>query len=217
MLCTPVLSFLFLEGENMNIEVLHHASIKLSGEKIIYFDPYDIKEKYNDADYIFITHDHYDHYDLESINNVKKETTKIIVPICLKDENNDYYAVEDNKEYDIDNIKFSTIPSYNIDKAFHPKEKRYVGYNILLEGKYYYIMGDTDRTIEADNVKTDICFVPIGGTYTMNVEEAIKYINDLKPEVTIPIHYGLITGSKQLAEEFKDKINKDIKVEIKIK
>ena len=52
----------------MKIEVLSHASIKLTGEKVIYFDPYNIHEKIEDADYIFITHDHYDHYDKESIN-----------------------------------------------------------------------------------------------------------------------------------------------------
>ena len=77
-------------------------------------------------------------------------------------------------------------------------------------------MGDTDRTIETDMVKTDICFVPIGGTYTMNVEEAINYINDLKPKKVIPIHYGLICGRKTLAEEFKDNISEEIEVEIQI-
>ena len=199
----------------MKIEVLKHASIKLSGEKIIYFDPYDIEEKYNDADYIFITHDHYDHYDKESIKNVSKDNTKIILPLCLKDEPHNL-LIEGYRRYGIDGIEFTTIPSYNTNKDFHPREKYYVGYNILLEGKYYYIMGDTDRTLEADSVKTDVCFVPIGGTYTMNVDEAAAYINDLKPELAIPIHYGLITGSKSLGEEFKNKVNKDIKVEIKI-
>ena len=47
----------------MKIEVLHHASVKLTDEKTIYFDPYLISDKTHDADYIFITHDHYDHYD----------------------------------------------------------------------------------------------------------------------------------------------------------
>ena len=60
----------------MKIELIHHASIKLTGDKVFYFDPYNIKEKYHDADYIFITHDHYDHFDIEAINNVKKDDTK---------------------------------------------------------------------------------------------------------------------------------------------
>ena len=197
----------------MKIEVFKQSSIKLTGEKIIYFDPYNIEEEYHDADYIFITHDHYDHYDEKSIEKVKKENTKIIVPICLKDKPH-HLLVEGYRMYGIDDIKFNTIPSYNIEKPFHPREKYYVGYNILLEDKYYYIMGDTDRTPEADQVKTNICFVPIGGTYTMDVKEAIDYINDLHPEKAIPIHYGSIVGDKELGEEFKKNIKEDIEVEL---
>ena len=195
----------------MKIKVLHHASIKLEGNKIIYIDPYQITEPLHDADYIFITHDHYDHYDEESINNLQNNKTKIIVPKCLNNKIHDL-IVEPIQEYLIDDIKFKTIPSYNINKVFHPKE--YVGYNILLEGKYYYIMGDTDVTIEAKNVDCDVCFVPVGGTYTMNLDEAVTFINELKPKKAIPIHYGLIVGDNGLGIKFKEKINKEIEVEL---
>lgn len=196
----------------MKYEVIHHATIKFTGNKIIYFDPYKIEDELHDADYIFITHDHYDHYDLDSINNIRKETTKIIVPKCLENEDN-YLVVEPNKEYKVDDLYFKTISSYNTNKSFHPKEKEYVGYNILLDDKYYYIMGDTDRTPEAENVKADVCFIPIGGVYTMDVYEAIDYINDTKPTKAIPIHYGLIVGDKSLSNTFKENI-KDVKIEL---
>lgn len=199
----------------MKIEVIHHASIKIIGNKIIYFDPYKIEKETHDADYIFITHDHYDHYDEESIKKVRNDNTKIIVPICLKDKEYDL-LVDGYKKYIIDDIEFFTIPSYNIDKPFHPREKYYVGYNILLDGKYYYIMGDTDKTNEALQVKSDICFVPIGGTYTMDVNEASSYINEVKPKVAIPIHYGMITGDISLGEKFKENVNEDIEVDILI-
>ena len=197
----------------MKVEVLRHASIKITGKKIIYIDPYKIDDKISDADYIFITHDHYDHYDEQSINNIKKDTTKIIVPKCLKDKDNSL-VVEPNSEYQIDDIRFTTIPSYNINKPFHPKEKGYVGYNITLEDGNYYAMGDTDATPEALNVKCEVCFVPIGGTFTMDVNEAIDYVNQIKPKKAIPIHYGLIVGDKSLGITFKDNINKEIEVEI---
>lgn len=200
----------------MKIEVLGHAPIKLSGNKVIYVDPYDIEVEYHDADYIFITHDHYDHYDLKSIDKLSKDNTKIIVPVCLKEKNHSL-VVEPNKEYEIDNIRFNTVAAYNINKQFHPKENNYVGYNILIDGLYYYIMGDTDNTLEASKVKTDICFVPIGGTYTMDVEEAVLFINDLKPKKVVPIHYGKIIGDISLGEEFKNKINDGIEVELLIK
>ena len=199
----------------MKIEVLRHASVKLTGDKVIYIDPYQIKEKTNDADYIFITHDHYDHYDEESINNIRKDTTKIIVPVCLKDKGYDL-VVEPQNHYEIDDISFDTISSYNIGKPFHPKAKQYVGYNICLEDTFFYIMGDTDRTPETYMVDTDYCFVPIGGTYTMSAKEAADYINFIKPQVAIPIHYGSIVGDKNTEKKFIDKVNKDIKVEIKI-
>lgn len=199
----------------MNIEVNTQASIKISSDHIIYFDPYKIDKEMHDADYIFITHDHYDHYDKISIEKIRKETTKIIVPKVLQnDENN--LVVEPNKHYTIDDISFDTIPSYNLDKNFHPREKDYVGYNILLNDCYFYIMGDTDRTPEAASVKTDVCFVPIGGTYTMNIEEAAAYINSLKPKKAIPIHYGTIVGDKSLGIDFKSLINSDIEVEVLI-
>ena len=199
----------------MRIEVFTQAAIKMVGDKVIYFDPYLIKDEYHDADYIFITHDHYDHYDDDSINNIKNDNTKIILPICLKDKPNNL-VVEPNKEYVIDDIKFKTIPSYNLEKPFHPREKEYVGYLIELEGLTYYIMGDTDVTNEALEVITDVCFVPIGGKYTMDYLEAIDYINKINPKKVIPIHYGSIIGDITLGAQFKEKINKNIEVEIKI-
>lgn len=199
----------------MKIDVITQAAIKLTGEKIIYFDPYKITNEYHDADYIFITHDHYDHYDIESINNIRKDSTKIIVPKCLESENNNL-VVEPNKEYKIDDLSFKTIPSYNLDKPYHPKEKEYVGYLINIDGTSYYIMGDTDVTNDALEIKPDVCFVPIGGTYTMDYLEAIDYINTINPKKVIPIHYGSIVGDISLGNKFKEKINNNIEVEIKI-
>lgn len=213
--------FLFIErNDNVNIQVYTQASIKLTGCKRVYIDPYQLMEKQHDADYIFITHEHYDHYDEESIKNALNDKTLLIVPACLKEcaskITKNVFVVEPNKTYTLDEITFDTIPAYNKNKPYHPKENDYVGYNITIDKTKYYIMGDTDRTEETDTVKTDVCFVPIGGTYTMNVEEAISCINHIKPKKVIPIHYGSIVGTKSLGQEFKEKIDKEIEVEIQI-
>ena len=205
----------------MQIEAFTQSAIKISATKIIYFDPYQIKNEYHDADYIFITHDHYDHYDESSIKNISKETTTIIVPECLLDRvktiTNNYITVLSEHSYMVGDISFETISSYNINKSFHPKENSYVGYNVKIEGKKIYVMGDTDVTNEALKVKCDICFVPIGGTYTMNVKEAADYINTISPKLAIPIHYGSIVGDINLYKEFIELINPSIKVEVYIK
>ena len=205
----------------MKIKVFNQAAIKIESTKNIYFDPYQIKEEFHDADYIFITHDHYDHYDEESIKNIMKSETMIVVPECLKERvsklTTNYFLVSPNEKYNLADLSFETTFSYNIDKPFHPKEKGYVGYKIKLEDKHLYIMGDTDYLEENLHITCDICFIPIGGTYTMDVQEEAAYINELKPELAIPIHYGSIVGDLSLSKQFIDLVNPDIKVEVYIK
>ena len=62
------------------ITINMHSSIRIQGERVLYFDPYGIKEESHDADVIFITHDHYDHFDPESINNIIRDDTLLIIP-----------------------------------------------------------------------------------------------------------------------------------------
>ena len=192
-----------------NIEVLCHSSIRINKEKIIYIDPFKIDKNYNDADVIFITHDHYDHYSEEDIDKVIKEGTTFIIPeelltkLLVKGYNkNDIITVEAGKQYITQGIKFETIPAYNTNKAFHPKENEWVGYIIEIKGIRYYIAGDTDITEENKKVKCDVALVPVGGTYTMDFKEAARLINEIKPKIAVPTHYGDIIGTNQDATDF---------------
>ena len=192
-----------------NIEVLYHSSIRISKNKVIYIDPFKIDKDYNDADIVFITHDHFDHYSEEDIDKVINENTTIIIPeelltkILGKGINkNAVITVESNKEYMVQGIKFETIPAYNTNKTFHPKENDWVGYIITLDGIRYYIAGDTDITEENRKVKCDVAFVPVGGTYTMDFKEAAQLINEIQPKIAVPIHYGSVVGKVQNAVDF---------------
>ena len=186
------------------IKVLVHSSVKISGDRIIYFDPFKIDSKYYDADYIFITHDHYDHYSEEDIDKIKKNTTIFIVPEMLVTKllikgipADNIIPVIPNREYEGPDFEFETVPAYNKNKQFHPKENGWVGYIISLNNVRYYIAGDTDITEENKKVKCDVALVPIGGTYTMNAIEAAELVNIINPKIAIPIHYGDIVGSKE--------------------
>ena len=201
-----------------NIEVLYHSSIRISKNKIIYIDPFKIDKNYNDADIVFITHDHFDHYSEEDIDKVINENTTIIIPeelltkILKKGINkNAVITVESNKEYMVQGIKFETIPAYNTNKTFHPKENDWVGYIITLDGIRYYIAGDTDITEENRKVKCDVAFVPVGGTYTMDFKEAAQLINEIQPKIAVPIHYGSVVGTKQDATDFIKLLHPSIK------
>lgn len=201
-----------------NVEVLYHSSIKIKDNKIIYIDPFKIDKDYNDADIVFITHDHFDHYSEEDIDKVINENTTIIIPeelltkILRKGINkNAVITVESNKEYMVQGIKFETIPAYNTNKTFHPKENGWVGYIITLDDIRYYIAGDTDITEENRKVKCDVAFVPVGGTYTMNYSEAAELVNIIKPKIAVPIHYGSVVGTKQDATNFIKLLHSSIK------
>ena len=201
-----------------DIEVLYHSSIRISNDKIIYIDPFKIDKNYNDADIVFITHDHFDHYSEEDIDKVINENTTIIIPeelltkILRKGINKSaVITVESNKEYMVQGIKFETIPAYNTNKTFHPKENDWVGYIITLDGIRYYIAGDTDITEENRKVKCDVAFVPVGGTYTMNYSEAAELVNIIKPKIAVPIHYGSVVGTKQDATNFIKLLHSSIK------
>ena len=209
-----------LEG----IEVLCHSSIRFCRGEIIYFDPFKIEKNYNDADVIFITHDHYDHYSEEDIDKVVKEDTIIVVPEDLKTKllkkgwkEENIITVRPNEIYTVKNIEFKTISAYNVNKQFHPKGNAWVGYLLEIEGVTYYIAGDTDITEENKKVKSDVAFVPVGGTYTMDYKEAAELINEIKPKVTVPTHYGSIVGSKKEGDKFLKLVNPEIKVEILMK
>ena len=202
------------------IEVLCHSSIRINKDVTIYVDPYKVNKDYNDADYVFCTHEHYDHFSPEDIKRIiKKDTVIITVQNTLQEsmkiqpDRSKIILVGPNESYDMKNIKFETTVAYNENKLFHQKSKKWVGYIITLKNERYYISGDTDDLPELENVKCDVAFVPVGGTYTMNYREAANLVNNIHPKIAIPTHYGLIVGSKEDAEKFKKNVLSDIKVE----
>lgn len=195
-----------------NIHWLGHSSFKIIGEKIVYIDPYQIHDT-EKADIILITHTHYDHLSPEDINKIRAEKTIILAPEDARDKLTNFKPVKPNQFFTIEGIKVETVPAYNTDKPFHPQEKNWVGYIIQINGKRIYHAGDTDLIPEMEELKNiDIAILPIGGTYTMDVTEAVQAVNIIEPKIAIPMHYGKIVGTKTDAEKFKQLCN--CKVEI---
>jgi L-ascorbate metabolism protein UlaG (beta-lactamase superfamily) len=121
----------------------------------------------------------------------------------------DVLAVEPNKDYEIDGIKFRTVPAYNISKEFHPRANGWVGYIIDANGTKVYHAGDTDATEEMKKVKADILLLPVGGHYTMDLEDAIKIASIVKAQSLVPMHYrGLLgeEGSRKAEEELRKRV-----------
>ena len=209
----------------MNIKLITQNAIRIEREdgKIIYIDPFELNNKFNgDANYIFITHSHYDHFSPDDIEQIKNENTKIIVTTDLEERAKELsfeevLTIMPNEKYMLDDISFETIPAYNIDKQFHKREYNWVGYILEIDGKKVYIAGDTDATEEAKNVICDIAMIPIGGTYTMNCDEASELVKTINPkDKAIPTHYGSIVGTKEDGQYFKNSLEGFVNVEIYI-
>lgn len=207
-----------------NIEVLCHSAIRINKGKIIYVDPFHLEKQYNDADIILITHSHYDHFSEEDIEKVKKDDTKIYITNDLLEKAKNIGFSEDriivvnpNETYYEDDIEIKTIRAYNINKQFHPKENNWVGYILKIQGITYYIAGDTDITEENKKVNCDIALVPVGGTYTMTAKEAATLVNEIKPKIAVPTHYGEIVGTKEDGQEFVKELEEGIEGKILIK
>ena len=206
----------------MKISINEHASVRLeTTDGILYFDPFNIKCNPKDADFVFITHSHFDHYSPEDINKIANQNTKFVIPVSMSGEVSDIPA--DNKtflapceEKEIGSIKIEAVPAYNTNKPMHRKEYGWLGYIVTVEGERIYVCGDMDATDEGKNSDCDIAFVPVGGTYTMNVNEAADFVSRMNPKTAVPYHYGSIVGGRDCGEKFKALVNKNINVELYI-
>lgn len=173
---------------------IEHAGFLLTiGGKTVYIDPFQVREP-KSADMIFITHPHFDHLSMDDIKKLETPSTKFV---ATKDAaktlgGRDVLAVEPGKDYQIDGISFSTVPAYNVKPTrlmFHPKSNGWVGYVIDADGTKVYHAGDTDLTEEMRKVEADIALIPMGGTYTMGLDEAIEAANAIKAQKVAPMHY----------------------------
>ena len=206
------------------IEVFTHSSIRIKGNSTtIYIDPFKIREEFRDADYIFITHQHYDHFSIEDILKVATKDTILVVPESMVHDAKEIerrvkeiVTVRPGDSKEIAGLSVEAIPAYNNIKPFHPKRAEWVGYILTVDGKRIYIAGDTGLTKESKLVKCDIALVPIGGTYTMDARRAADLINIIKPEVVIPIHYGSVVGKPHDADTFAGLVKEPVQVVTKI-
>ncbi len=204
---------------NADIKINAQSSIRLSNKEIvIYIDPYLIEKNVNDADYIFITHDHYDHLSIDDINKVIKEDTIIVgAESCFKsleEFDNNKVKVKPNNKYLVGNLNFQTVAAYNTNKLYHPEKNEWVGYLIDFNNKKYFITGDTDINKENKQIKCDVLLLPVGGVYTMDYKEAATLTNLIKPRLAIPTHYQTVVGTKVDAINYTNLLDKDIESKI---
>ncbi len=197
-----------------NIRWLGHDTFRIEGEKVVYTDPFKIKEK-DGADIILITHEHYDHCSPEDVKKIQGPETFIVAPSdCVSKLAGNVRGVRPGDRIEAAGVQIEVVPSYNKDKKFHPKDKGWVGYIFTILGKRIYLAGDTDYIPEMKDFRADIALLPVSGTYVMTAEEAVLAALDIHPEVAIPMHYGSIVGTEADARRFAEGLKGKIDVTI---
>jgi len=206
-----------MEYKGLRITWLGHDGFRINTKsKEIVIDPYKLRLRgRRTADIVFVTHEHFDHCSKEDLTKVVEPSKTIIIAArnckSVVDELGvkDVRYVSPGDSGEVGDVRYLAVPAYNVNKfrspgvVFHPKEYGGVGFILEIGQVRIYHPGDTDHIEEMRGLgRIDIAFVPVSGTYVMTAEEAAKAVEDIKPEIAIPMHYGAIVGSRSDAEKF---------------
>lgn len=213
---------------NLLIQPIHHASLILTQAALtIYADPVGVDYFKNEKapDIILITDIHGDHFDIKTIEAVKKDSTLLIVPQVVADklpesDKTNMWILKNDEQVTKQGIRIKAIPMYNLPEspsAMHTKG-RGNGYVLTMGEKNIYISGDTQGIPEMRSLKNiDIAFICMNLPYTMDVQEAADAVLDFEPKIVYPYHYRGKEGFSDI-QEFKKMVEaKDKNIEVRIR
>ncbi len=195
------------EVDGVRIEWVGHATFRMKFRGLtVYVDPYILDENPEKADLVLITHDHFDHCDLDALHKIRKDGTYVVAAETCRGKLRDAVFVRPGDVVEWNGIGVEAVPSYNPAKRFHPREKDYVGFLVRFGRVTVYHPGDTDFIPEMESLKgrVTVFLAPIGGTYTMDEVEAAKAVEVIQPKFVIPMHYNFLQGLEKDPERFAD-------------
>jgi L-ascorbate metabolism protein UlaG (beta-lactamase superfamily) len=186
--------------------------------KIVQIDPvsnYADYKKFPKADFIFVTHEHSDHFDKRAIKDCWKDITQIVLNPATKNllgegkdmKNGDRIRLHDDFEVEV-------VPAYNTTTSrtkYHPKG-RDNGYIFTFDNFRIYVAGDTENIPEMKDFRAiDVAFLPVNQPYTMTIEQAVDAALTLKSPVIYPYHFGS-TNVGRIAELMKGNENTKVRI-----
>ncbi|MBN1763714.1 MAG: MBL fold metallo-hydrolase [Sedimentisphaerales bacterium] len=201
----------------ITIKWLGHASFRITDDRtVIYIDPWKISQKYKDANLILVSHMHHDHYSEDDIAGLANDHTNLVASADVIARHGSGNSLMPGKKIEKQGIEITGIPAYNPAKEFHPRTNNWLGFIIELGGKRIYYAGDTDLIPEmADLTNIDLALLPVGGTYTMDAQEAGQATGKFNPQQAIPYHWGDIVGEKSDAEKFAQEASCKVNILVK--
>jgi len=204
------------EGGPITVHPVAHASFVMETPAgVIYVDPVGdpaIYSGFPKADLILVTHEHGDHFNVETLAALKGEAHLITNPAVaekLPDDMKPDEALANGESTTWNGVAIDAIPAYNITeerKQFHP-EGRDNGYVLSLDGFRTYISGDTEDTPEMRALRDiDLAFLCMNLPFTMDASAAASAVKEIGPSYVYPYHYRGRDGGSQDPAEFANMV-----------
>ncbi|HPR31624.1 MAG TPA: MBL fold metallo-hydrolase [Prolixibacteraceae bacterium] len=183
--------------DTLAIHMLGHASLYFAyGDQVIHVDPNSNQANYSalpDADLLYITHGHGDHYDTGAINKIKKDSTLMVCTQAVKNlgsYSGPTLVLNNGDSAVVEGIPTKAVASYNLTASNHPRGVGN-GYVLTFGEKRIYIAGDTENIPEMKDLgKIDIAFLPMNLPYTMSVPMAAEAAKVIRPDILYIYHFG---------------------------
>lgn len=189
-------------GKTVRFHALMHASIRIEYDgKEIEVDPVlKLRERTVDysampkADYIFVTHEHPDHFDQAAIKTLTGDKTQLVTNRRCRDMLGYGTVMANGDRLQVaEDFTVEAVPAYNTteaNKKFHPRG-RDNGFILTIDGLRIYVAGDTENIPEMAAIRDiDIAFLPCNQPFTMTPDQLVKAAKMVKPKVLFPYHYG---------------------------
>ncbi len=166
-------------------------------------DPHGVDED-SEADVVLLTHPHYDNFSEADIERVRGPNTVIVAPASMKKQLADAdHFMRPGDMLQLDGFDVLAVPAHNVDKKFHTPQQGWLGYVFTIGDTTFYHAGDTDLLPSMGGIRCDVAFLPVGGHYTMDVEDAARAGEACGAEVIIPVHWGEPHGRGEDIERLK--------------
>ena len=200
-------------GKAVVITPIKHASMRIQYDgKEIEIDPVTQLPPLTDyttypkADYIFVTHEHFDHCDKKAVQQLTKDETILIANANSANIIGTGEVMKNGDSKELGVMQVEAVPAYNNSpdkQQFHPKG-RDNGYVLTIDGLRIYIAGDTEDIEEMTAIKDiDVAFLPCNLPYTMTPEQCAKAAKTIMPKILYPYHFSdtKIERVKELLED----------------
>jgi L-ascorbate metabolism protein UlaG (beta-lactamase superfamily) len=170
----------------------------------VHVDPIGVAES-SEADYILLTHPHFDNFSEEDIERLRGPETILVAPASMKKllEDGDHF-MRPGDMLQLEGLDVLAVPAHNVDKRFHLPEQGWLGYVFTVGDVTYYHAGDTDFLPSMFGIRCDVAFLPCGGHYTMGPEEAVRAGEACGASVVVPIHWGDAHGTREEVQAMDD-------------